>query len=470
MYDILLGANNQAVSDALDELDAAAMCNGRIDSSTTEWDSWIRNESFRDLIKWFADGFLLCVSMPASRSVPRGVLKIRWIETLSAWGMEQIDAEGVASGFRRLVYRIRRRLSFYGISPPVIGFEEFLDPDISTHFRFIVPPGMRPETVSPDEDMTVQYGGNTVSFYRRASPVDDYEVARPRLFLNVKRALFTFPALIGAIVSLFVVCTISYGYLTESASEGASDAVTIAALLPALIASYVALNDEHESVSVALGFRRLLLVLGVLGAVLFALVTSTWNTRRELSVDQCGIVMAAILLEWSLIVFFLFEVGRVETWRHERSRGNRGMWLTGLTVLAIGVLVGVACFFFSRDPWLYVPSKLYVPLNLRKVLHGLFIFVVVVLAACCIVAFRRWILCRLENRGDKPSDDSARRIGLLAGVGFLVAACSVIGLGTYWVYSKLNRSTIRESEESRALQRAVVETPENGLTSEESSV
>lgn len=363
VYDILLGIDKETVSDALDKLDAAAECTGRIDSSTTEWDSWIRNESFRDLIKWFANGFLLCVSMPASRSVPRGVLKIRWIETLSAWGTGRNGTEGLAHGFRGLVYRIRRRLSFYGICPPVIGFEEFLDPDISTHFRFVVPPGMRPEMVSSDEEMTIQYSGNIVSFYRRASPVDDdevepvddYAVARPRLFLNVKRALFTFPALIGSIVSLFVVCTISYGYLIE---KDVSDAVTIAALLPALIASYVALNDEHESVSVALGFRRLLLVLGVLGAILFALITSTWNTCGKLSVDQCRIVMATILLEWSLIAFFLFEVVRVETWRHEYSRRCRGAWLTGLTVLAISVLVGGAYEFFSQDPWSYVPANL----------------------------------------------------------------------------------------------------------------
>lgn len=364
VFDFLVGNQNIYTYAMLAEFNAAAASekNEPIDESSLSWRHWVRNASFRNQITLLVETYHLCVSMPAQQEVKRGVLKVTWIDSPIDF-VESLPAKVRTGNVRRprKKDRIRKFCANKGIVPPVIEISDILESDVSLHYRLTIPSGMRVEAVSPAYDgMIFRKSGGVMSLYRRKTALlpETTPGTSLRVYMNVKRALFTFPALIGSLVALSVVCAISFGRLPGSSASGGSDAVTIAALLPALIASYVALNDEHESLSVALGFRRLLLILGVLGAVLFSLIVSTWGKSDALSEFQCDTIFATILLEWTLCVFFAFEVGRVETWRHRWTRAHRNVCLVILTVVAMVIYFVVVVLVFSRQPWSYVLSNL----------------------------------------------------------------------------------------------------------------
>ena len=163
-----------------------------------------------------------------------------------------------------------------------------------------------------------------------------------RIYMNPKREIFTIPAFVACLVSYMVGQLVFWWILSTNADgDGArvvhdfpGQAVTpVAALIPAFIASCVIVVREHERLSFALGFRRSLLAVGAVSVVL----------DLGLSDNGAGTKILVVLLIYTdlqlgLLLFFLFDISRVEFWRRKAS--NLNGWIA--FYVAIGVIVWIA--------------------------------------------------------------------------------------------------------------------------------
>ncbi|WP_156966699.1 hypothetical protein [Actinomyces israelii] len=183
------------------------------------------------------------------------------------------------------------------------------------------------------------------------------------MFMNAKRGLFAFPAFFSSLVSFFVVCCVIYGSRQMSPTTSTnvdqwSDVLSVAALTPAVVATYLALNEEHEQVSIALGLRRLLLVMGIVASLFYTLTAAVLHNPRSV-VWFDNISIAVGFFEWSIAVFFLSEIMRIETWRHSFSKRHRKELLI---ILAIGaVIMLIAGMWILVDIHYEVPHVLSLP-------------------------------------------------------------------------------------------------------------
>lgn len=106
-----------------------------------------------------------------------------------------------------------------------------------------------------------------------------------RIVMNPKRSMLTIPAFIASLVS-FVISEIIALSIKDSSGVDVpfQGFAPLATLVPAFIASYVLVSQEHEAVSLALGTRKTLLGFGAVLSVLFQLhLPLTWPTRRQAS-------------------------------------------------------------------------------------------------------------------------------------------------------------------------------------------
>ena len=226
------------------------------------------------------------------------------------------------------------------------------DDDLGTHVRFMVPPGMRVDDVKyePDgefddhdmeESASVRWNGEVVSIYVQPSPSQpNFDM---RIYMNPRREIFTIPAFVACLVSYIVGRLVLHWVAEEKGTPFPGQAMApMAALVPAFVASCVIVVREHEKLSFALGFRRSLLAVGAVSSVIFSVVLALGMSDGAAGTKMRIGLLVYVGLQLGLLLFFLFDILRVELWRRKSPNINR--WIASF--VAIGVIVWVvACVY-----------------------------------------------------------------------------------------------------------------------------
>lgn len=226
------------------------------------------------------------------------------------------------------------------------------DDDLGTHVRFMVPPGMRVDDVKyePDgefddhdmeESASVRWNGEVVSIYVQPSPSQpNFDM---RIYMNPRREIFTIPAFVACLVSYIVGQLVLHWIAAEKGSQFPGQAMApMAALVPAFIASCVIVVREHEKLSFALGFRRSMLGVGAVSSIIFSVFLALGMSDGAAGTSMRIGLLVYVGLQLGLLLFFLFDILRVELWRRKSPNINR--WIASF--VAIGVIVWVvACVY-----------------------------------------------------------------------------------------------------------------------------
>ena len=249
------------------------------------------------------------------------------------------------------------------------------DYDLGTHTRIMIPSGMRVDKIEyewldkpiSDSDkaqrdaytkqISTRSSGKVVTIYAPMS------LARPmldiRIYMNPKREIFTIPAYVACLVSYAVCQTVSYWISSLPASPPHTTTVPVlsfpaqaitpvAALVPAFVASFILVAREHESLSFALGFRRALLGIGAVSSVIFSVVLALGMSDGIAGECVRRILLMYIILQFGLLVFFLFDIIRVGIWRQKFKLRNFwiGFWIVAmLTIWIIAAVLNAFLIF-----------------------------------------------------------------------------------------------------------------------------
>ena len=161
--------------------------------------------------------------------------------------------------------------------------------------------------------------------------------------MNPERSIFVIPALLSSLVSLIVAQLVAFAFLYRPKNNwDMSSTITLVALVPAFISSYIIVANEHEAVKFALGLRRLILSIGAVASVLFASVLVFGMADRTGGYYVQTVMFIQVAVQATLVTFFLFDILRVETWR----RGLGGLLsnynpITGLSAALLLIFLVV---------------------------------------------------------------------------------------------------------------------------------
>ena len=286
-------SNSSATSIPIEEIKATTLAD------------FFRNSEFSELIAYFLFSYFIVVSVPSDLDVSRAILKLRM-------------SVGSSSDFSRSA------LSYVGgpfVSTWTFPLSSFGD-GLGSSLRIISPPGMR---IIDAEALVADESGHRVA----NESVDIALISAEALFhdrhksglgldvpyaadisLNTKRALFTIPALVIAslafLITFLMLVACSSGDVNQDVVANGL-VISIVAAVPVIAAGYLTLEQEHESVSIALGFPRILLissVLSVLVALLVAFGLENHAFFREVFLESqlafqgfvCSYFLAAVIV------------------------------------------------------------------------------------------------------------------------------------------------------------------------------
>lgn len=304
-----------------------------------------------EVVEWLRSSFMVCISLPKDNEVAitRGQFKFSYIG--GGW-RPQTSLKHRLLPVRKAPMTLFDNLGVTSSSMVVAGVN--LDQDFAAHMRIMVPPGMRVDKVryeGPDKAVAGDFDGvvlrknnRVVSVYAPQRCQTPFNV---RIFMNPERSIFVIPALLSSLVSLIVAQLVAFAFLYRPKNDwDMSSTITLVALVPAFISSYIIVANEHETVKFALGLRRLILSVGVIASVIFASVLVFGMADRTGGFYVQTVMFIQVAIQTTLVAFFLFDILRVETWR----RGLGGLLsnynpITGLSaVLALVFLVAMLRF------------------------------------------------------------------------------------------------------------------------------
>lgn len=271
-------------------------------------------------ISWLRDSTFLILNVPANDG-ERGMLEFSFNVRRKEAGQKLVDRLGVTSS-----------------SILVPSAESNDDADLGTHLRFMVPAGMRVDNVeyenSDGESISesseifelinaiAHWNGRAVSISVPPSS-DATPKCNIRIRMNPKRGIFTIPAFVACLVSYTVGQLVAY-WVSLIPPHPDKDAVPvfpaqaitpIAALVPAFIASYVLVAREHEELSFALGFRRLLLSVGAVSSIVFSVVLALGMADGDAGGHVRFTLTLYPIIQGGLLLFFLYDIVRISLWR-----------------------------------------------------------------------------------------------------------------------------------------------------------
>lgn len=161
--------------------------------------------------------------------------------------------------------------------------------------------------------------------------------------MNPKRGIFTIPAFVACLVSYIVGQLVAY-WVSLIPPHPDKDAVPvfpaqaitpIAALIPAFIASYVLVAREHEELSFALGFRRLLLSVGAVSSVVFSVVLALGMADGDAGRHVRFTLTLYPIIQGGLLLFFLYDIVRIELWRRVAAHSKGKIVVMSMLFIAL---------------------------------------------------------------------------------------------------------------------------------------
>ena len=296
-----------------------------------------------EVVEWLRSSFMVCISLPKDNKVEitRGQFKFSYIG--GGWRPQSRLLPD-----RRTPMTLFDNLGVTSSSMVVAGVN--LDQDFAAHMRIMVPPGMRVDKVryeGPDKATAADFDGvvlrknnRVVSVYAPQRCQTPFNV---RIFMNPERSIFVIPALLSSLVSLIVAQLVAVAFLYRPKNNwDMSSTITLVALVPAFISSYIIVANEHETVRFALGLRRLALSVGAIASVIFASVLVFGMADRTGGYYVQTVMFIQVAVQATLVTFFLFDILRVETWR----RGLGGLLsnynpITGLSAALLLIFLVV---------------------------------------------------------------------------------------------------------------------------------
>lgn len=238
---------------------------------------------------------------------------------------------------------------------------------IALRRRFLIPDGMRVDEVRREglrysgrlhayersedqylDTITTRWDGQAVYVY---APTPHRIPFSLRIVMSPKRSMFA-PAFIASLVSFVISEIIALSIKDSSGVNVPFQGFTpLATLVPAFIVSYVLVSQEHEAVNLALGTRRVLLGFGAVLSVLFLVALTIDMADKKASVTSQKVLFLYTIIQLALLLFFLFDIVRIQLWRWAVCRKSYELNLLVLfTVLNwISIIVAIYnCWLFSE--------------------------------------------------------------------------------------------------------------------------
>lgn len=291
-------------------------------------------------ISWLRNSTFLLLNVPANDG-ERGMVEFSFNVRRKESGKKLVDRLGVTSS-----------------SILIPSAESNDDADLGTHLRFMVPAGMRVDDVEYENsegdaisdsseifdliDATAHCNGRAVSISVLPSSVRAPKF-NIRIRMNPKRGIFTIPAFVACLVSYIVGQLVAY-WVSLIPPHPDKDAVPvfpaqaitpIAALIPAFIASYVLVAREHEELSFALGFRRLLLSVGAVSSVVFSVVLALGMADGDAGRHVRFTLTLYPIIQGGLLLFFLYDIVRIELWRRVAAHSKGKIVVMSMLFIAL---------------------------------------------------------------------------------------------------------------------------------------
>ncbi|QQO78744.1 hypothetical protein [Actinomyces sp. HMT897] len=340
------------------------------------------NDRFSRLLTWIQSSTFVIVSIPNDDSIAQATLTYSFSDRMS----QSTPPEGKRARFDAFLDRYGIRS--FSLTIPKANSDE----DLALRLRMLVPPGMRVDDakaipITPEIDqipelkdyfdcVSHRQSGRVVSVY--APPVEPKYVSPNtldastyfdlKITMNPKREILAFPALVAAFLSFFIAQLLAnhvMGHSMDDSCDSMSSFPTLApmaTLIPAFIGSRVIVSNEHETVSFALGFRRILLTVSAVLSVILSTILAISKADHSSDGTLQVVLFLCVVIEFLIFMFFLLDIIRIEVWRRgTRGKYNRRVW--GI----ISVMTAfVACCFWWNWPltspfwkWLgEVPSQI----------------------------------------------------------------------------------------------------------------
>lgn len=321
---------------------------------------------FASLLTWIQKSTFVIVSIPNDRSATHITIRYSFSDHMS---------QSIRPSSRRA--RFNAFLDRYGVRSSSLTIHKAnSDEDLALRLRILVPPGMRvddvqtiptdpyfnqvPEIKNYFDCVSSRWSGRVVSVY--APPLDPKYTSptRPdvttyfdlKVTMNPKREILTLPALVAAFLSFFIAQLLA-NYVMEHLTEHSVDSYAsfptlapMATLIPAFIGSRVIASNEHEAVSFALGFRRIILAISAILSVMLSTILAIGMADHSPGGKLQVVLYLCVVSEFLIFMFFLLDVVRIEVWRRgTRGKYNRKIWIM------IGCIVGFValCIWWNWD-------------------------------------------------------------------------------------------------------------------------
>ena len=296
--------------------------------------------ALKKVVTWLRESTFVLLSVPVG-GVSRARIKFSY-----STSMGEVRTKGARNWFDK--FGITASLALL-----VLAVNRNDDDDLGTHVRLIVPTGMRVDhivyesngkniSVDHDKSISVRWNGEVVSI--DVSPLPsrpDFDVF---IYMSPKRAVFTVPAFVACLVSYIIgQFVLRWIVLVEKITQFPGQSVTpMASLIPAFVASYVIIAREHDMLSFALGFRRSMLGVGAVSSIIFSVFLALGMSDGAAGTTMRIGLLVYVGLQLGLLLFFLFDILRIELWRRKSPNINR--WIASF--VAIGVIMWVvACVY-----------------------------------------------------------------------------------------------------------------------------
>jgi membrane protein len=382
--------------------------NMTISESSCSWAEWVQSKEFRRLFVSLYNDYVLGVSLNLRNLSGREIVKISWNDVLNT-----VATRNLASLYSRIMSIVLSLWGRLGLSAATLSVVSVsVDPGFSLHAKIMIPPDIRVEdaSVAPmlerkfkrkerrdleralSKQVRIRRSGQQVTLYGGSN--EDIEGIDVRIRVSPRRRVFVAPAFVSTIMS-FMTMLFLYHSLKAAAFQAAKlseqnnvalflwsprpasavdqiaqaansvgSVVSTLAVLPALVASYVALRDEHDYVASLLGFRRGLLVFVSLISVFAALLANIDLSFPGVGYGTRTAVTWTALLNLAALLLFLFDIVRISLCKHRFK-----VWIRR-TVTSIIFLsfIGLWCGFYFRlhdellwgvsDTWHFVGTEI----------------------------------------------------------------------------------------------------------------
>lgn len=359
-----------------------------------------------ETVEWLREYAFVLVVVPRDESVDRCTINFSFNDVHDDLGKSLSTPRAD---------RFRFFLEKWGIAASSITVSNAnLDDDLSLHLRVHIPEGMRVDNVDPepsssefDEDEKAYVHGISIRWNGKVVTVSGPEPPSRvpfnlRIVMNPKRLTLAFPALVVSLVSLIIAELTIYwtlgfpfecrelvdaGRVAPQSTFPIQSIAPMAALIPSSVTSYVLVSREHERLSFALGFRRTILAFGAVSSVIFSAVITFGMSDGIAGAKIDWTLLMYAFIQIALLVFFFFDIIRVEFWRRNKVVSMReGVW--PLRIIGFGlVAVGLALTCWN--------ASLLLDTNLKMLMNLPAAFVIVVACGSFVS------LVRKENRIEK---------------------------------------------------------------------